>query len=186
MKHRILFILLFPLLFATCKRNAFFCTHPTEIKGQDHLVEISPLKAEPAMLELLKKNPQLQVAQIIDNEYALVAYCNIFYKGYIVFTSRFSMSRGRLYYHDLQMPDAPVAAGLNMDSKRTITVEAAIKMARKVRNFGKDCILYQEGFYDVNAFDTSKPHDYRFVYKITGKETHVTVVVDANSSEVLE
>ncbi len=185
MKYRILIILLFPLLFATCKRNEFFCTHPTEIKGQDHLVDISPLKAEPAMLELLKKNPQLQVYRIIDDEYALIMHCNVFYKGFIVFTTNYTYTKGKKYGNGFMGTGDKVAMGIDIEPKPTITSDAAIKLARKTLNFGHGCVHFQQGFYDMGQFATPVVHDYRFVYYIEGDNGFPVVIVDANSSEIL-
>jgi hypothetical protein len=180
---KISILLCLVVFFATCKKDVRVCTTYTQITSQKHLVDISPLKGAPQLIDTLNKYSNLQVYRVIIDDATLGMECHVFCKGLQVFTHDFSLLKIKnnvpLYASDSSFTDT-----INLSTTPAINYLEAISIAHKNENFSKTCISYQLGFYDINASSNRLIKNYKLVWLVKGENDAPYVYMDANSGQV--
>lgn len=168
------------LTIESCKKCISDCTENKEIKGSNHLADISLLKAVPQMLDTLAKYPELQVASIIDDEYQTGISCNYFYKGIKVFGASYTLSKSKKFnYFDCSDYTPKVAIPSNL--VKNIDYKKALEIAKKEINFRNSCLSYQLCYYYSDTSATEKPSSYKLVWDINALGGSAYVVLDATT-----
>ncbi len=167
----------------SCRKDIPLCTGDIEIKGANHLVDISCLKAAPQLLDTLAKYPELQVISVIDDEYQIGMTCNYFYKGLICFGSSYGLYKAKkdkgLYCQDYT---PKVAIQANM--AKNINYQKAIEIAKREQVFYDGCLSYQLGYSYQDTSTIETPNSYKLVWKVEMLGGGSYVILDANSGHI--
>ncbi len=176
-------ILLFSafITFSSCKKTETNCNGNVEIKGSNHLVDISVLKTVPQMLDTLAKYPNLQAASITDDEYMASLSCNYFYNNLIVFGASYQLTKSKKFgYFDCvdytPKVDLPNNLVQNIDNKK------AIEIAKKAINLTEKCLTYQLGYSYQDTTEIETTNSYKLVWNIESGSAYV--IVDATNGTV--
>jgi Zn-dependent metalloprotease len=169
------------LILVSCKKTESNCNGNVEIKGSNHLVDVSVLKTVPQMLDSLAKYPNLQAASITDDEYMTSVTCNYFYNNLIVFGASYSLTKSKKFgYFDCTdyRPKVNPIANLvqNIDNKK------ALEIAKKAINLEPTCLTSQLGYSYQDTSVIEKPSSYKLVWNI--KSGGAYVIVDATNGNV--
>jgi hypothetical protein len=180
----LLFILC--LVIVSCKKDPeIICNDFTELSGQHHLVDISSLINEQAFKDTLQKYPQLQVYQVINDEFMIGMHCNVFYKDIMVLSDNYFLGRGKK--ENLYFQFDKIVNTINLNLQPGLTYIEAIKIARQSLQDPSmnSCLSYRLCIYDINCGVSNMPKDYKLVWKIQATDHHYPyVVLDANTGEV--
>lgn len=166
------------VIFASCKKTESNCNGNLEIKGSNHLVDLSVLKTVPQMLDSLAKYPNLQAASIMDDEYMTSVTCNYFYNNLIVFGASYQLTKSKKFgYFDCYdyTPKVSIPTNLikNIDNKK------AIEIAKKEINLEPSCLTSQLGYSYQDTSNIEKPSSYKLVWNI--KSGSAYVILDATN-----
>jgi hypothetical protein len=169
------------VIFTSCKKTESNCSGNVEIKGSNHLVDLSVLKTVPQMLDSLAKYPNLQAASIVDDEYMTSVTCNYFYNNLIVFGASYQLTKSKKFgYFDCYdyTPKVSIPTNLvkNIDNKK------ALEIARKVINLEPSCLTSQLGYSYQDTSVIEKPSSYKLVWNIKSGSSYV--MLDATNGNV--
>ena len=169
------------LILASCKKTESNCSGNVEIKGSNHLVDLSVLKTVPQMLDSLEKYPNLQAASIMDDEYMTSLSCNYFYNNLTVFGASYELTKSKKFgYFDCYdyRPKVTLPNNLaqNIDNKK------AIEIAKKAINLEPTCLTSQLGYSYQDTSAIEKTSSYKLVWNI--KSGSAFVIVDASNGSV--
>ncbi|MFY7732547.1 MAG: hypothetical protein ACOVSR_03615 [Bacteroidia bacterium] len=169
------------LIFTSCKKTESNCNGNVEIKGNNHLVDVSVLKTVPQMLDSLAKYPNLQAASIVNDEYMTSVTCNYFYNDLIVFGASYQLTKSKKFgYFDCfdYRPKVTLPTNLaqNIDNKK------AIEIAKKEINLEPTCLTSQLGYAYQDTSVIEKPSSYKLVWNI--KSGSAYVILDASNGSV--
>lgn len=169
------------LILASCKKTESNCSGNVEIKGNNHLVDLSVLKTVPQMLDSLAKYPNLQAASIVNDEYMTGVTCNYFYNDLIVFGASYQLTKSKKFgYFDCfdYRPKVTLPTNLvqNIDNKK------AIEIAKKEINLEPTCLTSQLGYAYQDTSVIEKPSSYKLVWNI--KSGSAYVILDASNGSV--
>jgi Zn-dependent metalloprotease len=174
-------VILMSMLFIlqSCKKNKL-CDGDKEIKGSNHLVDLSVLKTVPQMLDSLAKYPQLQAVRFYDDEYMTSVTCNYFYNGLKVFDASYQLTKSKKFgYFDCYDYTPKVAIPTNL--VKNIDGKKALEIARKEINFKGSCLTYQLCYYYSDTSTTEKPSSYKLVWDVNALGGSAYVVLDATT-----
>ena len=169
------------LILVSCKKTESNCSGNVEIKGSNHLVDVSVLKTVPQMLDSLAKYPNLQAASITDDEYMTSVTCNYFYNNLIVFGASYSLTKSKKFGYfectDYRPKVNPLANfAQNIDNKK------AIEIAKKEINLEPSCLTSQLGYTYQDTSVIEKTSSYKLVWNI--KSGGAYVMLDATNGNV--
>jgi Zn-dependent metalloprotease len=169
------------VIFSSCKKTESNCSGNVEIKGSNHLVDLSVLKTVPQMLDSLEKYPNLQAASIMDDEYMTSLSCNYFYNNLTVFGASYELTKSKKFgYFDCYdyRPKVTLPNNLaqNIDNKK------AIEIAKKAINLEPTCLTSQLGYSYQDTSAIEKTSSYKLVWNI--KSGSAYVIVDASNGSV--
>jgi Zn-dependent metalloprotease len=169
------------VFFSSCKKTESNCNGNVEIKGNNHLVDLSVLKTVPQMLDSLAKYPNLQAASIVNDEYMTSVTCNYFYNDLIVFGASYQLTKSKKFgYFDCfdYRPKVTLPTNLvqNIDSKK------ALEIAKKEINLEPTCLTSQLGYSYQDTSVIEKPSSYKLVWNIKSGSAYVSV--DAGNGNV--
>ncbi len=169
------------IFFSSCKKTEPNCNGNVEIKGSNHLVDVSVLKTVPQMLDTLTKYPNLQAVSIVDDEYMTSLSCNYFYNNLIVFGANYRLTKNKKFgnfdsYENTPKVNLPTNLIKNIDNNK------AIEIAKKEINLDEKCLTYQLGYsyQDITEIETTS--SYKLVWNI--KSGSANVIVDATNGTV--
>jgi len=184
MKKTISISLIGLFLIAGCEKDLSLCGSYIELTDHNHLVEISPLKGVPEFLDTLEKYPQLQVYEVIADQYVYGMRCNVFYKGIKVFSDNYQIYKSRR--DNSFSGDSAIVDTMDISLVPSIQFDKAISIAKQDMNFDNTCISYRLGIYDLNAGTSNKAKNYKLIWKIQGNRGigYPYVLLDANSGQV--
>lgn len=186
-KLLISFAILFLFFISGCKKIT--CLNSTALTDRQHIVNLNLLKNVPEFLDTLKKYPQLQAYELIDNEYAYTLHCYIFVNDLKLFYRSYSLTKGKLYGNkSIYVNNQALGDQISISTKPQITWREAVKIAKDRLDFSKTCIFYRLGYYDLNAGNstTNNSKNYTLAWKINGNdENPPVVIVDANTGLVI-
>lgn len=168
-------------IISSCKKTESNCSGNVEIKGSNHLVDVSVLKTVPQMLDSLAKYPNLQAESIMDDEYMTSLSCNYFYNNLIVFGASYTLTKSKKFgYFDCNdyRPNVNPIANLaqNIDNKK------ALEIAKKEINLDEKCLTYQLGYSYQDTTEIETTSSYKLVWNI--KSGSAYVIVDATNGTV--
>lgn len=167
----------------SCKKDKPLCTGDIEIKGANHLVDISSLKAAPQLLDTLAKYPELQVISIIDDEYQIGMICNYFYKGLICFGSIYCLYKDKKD-KSLYCQDYTPKVAIQTNIAKIINYQKALEIAKREQIFYDRCLTYQLGYSYQDTSIIETPNSYKLVWKVEMLGGGSYVILDANSGYV--
>jgi hypothetical protein len=180
---RLLLITVVAFVLINCGKDWNICTQYTEVTNQNHLVDISLLNKAPELLDTLAKYPQLQVSRVIDDPYAIIMHCNVFYKGLENFSRGYEVIKGKRDGEISTLGSIIDTFDVSLTPK--ISFEHAIRIARENMDFGKLCLSYQLGLFDSNSVTILDEPNYVLVWRITNTNGYYPVVLlDAACGEV--
>ncbi len=169
------------LILASCKKTEPNCNGNVEIKGSNHLVDVSVLKTVPQMLDSLAKYPSLQATRITDDEYMTSVTCNYFYNNLIVFGASYQLTKSKKFgyfdcYDYTPKVNLPTNLAQNIDNKK------ALEIARKEINLEPSCLTSQLGYSYQDTSAIEKPSSYKLVWSI--KSGSAYVILDAGNGNI--
>lgn len=180
-----LFICTLLFLPLACIKDSLKCKHPDEITARDHLVDISPVLAEPGLKVYLDSYPQLQVFYIDDNPFYIRFESRMYYKGIIILNESYSVTKGRKYYQSVSSSGL-IPFNIPISLVPDVTIDEAIKTAVNRLDFKNDCVAYRLGIIDRNKLRGIDTKDYRLAWNIEGNNHgKPLVIIDAVNGEVL-
>ncbi|MBJ7427597.1 MAG: hypothetical protein JHD28_01355 [Bacteroidia bacterium] len=169
------------ITFSSCKKTEPNCIGNVEIKGSNHLVDLSVLKTVPQMLDSLAKYPNLQAASIVDDEYMTSVTCNYFYNNLIVFGASYELTKSKKFgYFDCFDYRPKVTLPTNLS--QNINNKKAIEIAKKEINLEPSCLTSQLGYSYQDTSVIEKPSSYKLVWNI--KSGSAYVILDASNGSV--
>lgn len=180
--YKISILLFFAFItFSSCKKTESNCNGNVEIKGSNHLVDVSVLKTVPQMLDSLAKYPNLQAASITDDEYMTSVTCNYFYNGLKVFGASYQLTKSKKFgYFDCYNYTPKVSIPTNL--VKNIDYKRALEIARKEIDLEPGCLTYQLGYSYQDTSEIATPRSYKLVWNIEGGSAYV--VLDATTGFV--
>jgi hypothetical protein len=171
------------ILVISCTKDKVTCNNDTELKDQNHLVDIQSLNQVPEIIDTLTKYPQLQVYRIINDQYVTGIHCNVFYKGLKVFSDQYSLFKSKSNNSVFTL-DNFIIDTVDFALTPTLTHTTAINIAKQNIDFSRTCISYRLGIFDINSGLGTETKDYKLVWKIQGEHGSPYVVLDANNGLV--
>ncbi|MBI4944873.1 MAG: hypothetical protein HY840_00570 [Bacteroidetes bacterium] len=165
----------------TCSKDV--CDNYTELTDHNHLVDLSPLNGAHELLDTLTKYPQLQVYRVLNNQYCYGMQCNVFYKGFKVFTDYYALYKSKSD-NNIYTADPAIVDTINISLTASIQFDKAISIARQNMNYSNTCISYRLGIYNLNAGTSNQTKNYKLIWKIQGENGYPVVDLDANSGQV--
>ena len=165
--------------FSACKKDNKVCDGYKELNDQHHLVDISLLKDVQQFIDTLTKYPQLQLYQVINDQYMYGMHCNTFYKGLKIFDNEYSIYKSKR--DNIIFCSDTIDDSINILITPSIQYENAIRIAKQNLNFDNTCISYRLGIY---RFDSSSVKNYKLVWKIQDEFGSRYVILDANTGEI--
>lgn len=173
-------ILLFSafITFISCKKTESNCNGNVEIKGSNHLVDLSVLKTVPQMLDSLAKYPNLQAKSIVDDEYITSVTCNYFYNNLIVFGASYTLTKSKKFGY-FNCFDYKPKVTLPTNLFQNINNKKALEIAKKEINLEPSCLTSQLGYFYQDISVIEKPSSYKLVWNI--KTGSAYVILDATN-----
>jgi Zn-dependent metalloprotease len=169
------------LILASCKKTESNCSGNVEIKGNNHLVDLSVLKTVPQMLDSLEKYPNLQAASIMDDEYMTSLSCNYFYNNLIVFGASYTLTKSKKFGY-FECADYRPKVNLPTNLVKNIDDKKAIEIAKKEINLDGKCLSYQLGYSYQDTTNIETTSNYKLVWNI--KSGSAYVILDATNGNV--
>ncbi|MEO8762345.1 MAG: hypothetical protein ABI388_12285 [Bacteroidia bacterium] len=190
MKKIILYLIVVSIISA-CKKDPKICANYTDLKDTKHLVDISPLKAAPELIDTLNKHPNLQVFQIYSDQYITSMKCNIFFKGMKILNYTYGIYKttNSIFSPDVLNESGPLTF---VDSIKiasfnpAIDYLTAINIAKKNMNYGTTCISYRLGIYCTSIDSLPSPKSYKLAWAVQGENGYPYVYLDANNGQVYD
>ena len=175
--------ILFLCLLASCKKDTQLRETYRELNDTAHFVDLSLLKDVPQFLDTLKKYPQLQLAEVMEDEYQIGMYCNVFYKGLKIFDDHYDISKGKrdgsIFCIDT------IIDTLNIDLKPRLTYKQAINTAKNALEFSDNFLYYRLGIYVEGRNPLNNLFQARLAWKVQKEGGMPFVIVDALNGSVI-
>jgi hypothetical protein len=178
----IIFLFISLISLSACKKDVKVCRTFTELTSRDHLVDISSLKNTPEIYDTLAKY-QLQVRQIVNDNYLFGFKSYVFYKGLMAFNEDYYLYKNKSG-NSFVIIGRPTLDSINISLTPTISFKAAIDIAEKSMDFTKTCISYRLGILNTNGSISNAPVNHKLVWKIQGDNGWPYVILDANTGQV--
>lgn len=170
-------------LVCACSKDPVICESPVRLSDRQHIADPALLNHAPGFTDTLFKYPDLQLAEIYDDEYSTHMYCNVFCNNLKVFNSYYQLSKGKIHpvanEHGSKFLENP-----GIPATPAISYEQAIGIAKKQINFRHACLGYRLGYYITHPEGTQEKQ-LMLTWKISsrGGETPY-VIVDAINGKV--
>lgn len=171
------------LLGTSCTKWSKACLGSTELTGKEHLVDISVLSQAPELLDTLAKYPQLQVARIKNDPYAIGMHCNVFYQDLQVFSDEYILFKQKSNNH-LEALQSYILDQVQVSLIPHLSHDEAISIAKKTMDFSESCIYYRLGLFNLNSGTGETNREDRLVWKVQGKDGWPYVILDAQDGTV--
>lgn len=175
--------ILFLCLLASCKKDTQLRETYRELNDTAHLVNLSLLKNAPQFLDTLKKYPHLQLVEVMEDEYQIGMYCNVFYKGLKIFDDHYDIFKatrdGSIFCIDT------IIDSLNIDLKPRLTYKHAVNAAKNSLDFGDNFLFYRLGIYVEGRNPLNNLFQARLAWKVQKEGGMPFVIVDAMDGSVI-
>lgn len=175
--------IIFMCLLASCRKDTLLRETYREFNDTAHLVDLALLKDVPQFLDTLKKYPQLQLAEVMEDEYQTGMYCNVFYKGLKIFDNHYDISKakrdGSIFCIDT------IIDTLNIDLKPRLTYKHAINTAKNALDFGDNFLYYRLGIYLEGRNSFNNLMQARLAWKVQYEGGTPFVIIDAMNGSVI-
>lgn len=183
LKKSSMVVMLFLCLLASCKKDTQIRETYLELNDTAHLVNLSLLKDVPQFLDTLKKYPQLQLAEVMEDEYMTAMYCNVFYKGLKIFDEQYDMFKakrnGGIFGIDT------IIDTLNIDLMPRLTYRQAVNTAKNALEFSDNFLYYRLGIYVEGRNPLNNLFQARLAWKVQNEGGIPFVIVDALNGSVI-
>lgn len=166
----------------SCKQDEEVCENNREVYREGHLVDISPLKRYPEFLDTLAKYPNLQVHEIMEDEYGIRMHCNVSKNNLLVFWGYYTLVRGKKFDKSLYESGTKSIADFVTITTPKISGNEAVSVAKNELDFHGTCPFYQLGYYyEPNEKDSMELY---LVWRVQTSSGTPTVILDAQTGKV--
>ncbi len=183
LKKSSMVVMLFLCLLASCKKDTQIRETYLELNDTAHLVNLSLLKDVPQFLDTLKKYPQLQLAEVMEDEYMTAMYCNFFYKGLKIFDEQYDMFKAKR--NGIIFGIDKIIDTINIDLKPRLTYKDAVNTAKNALEFSDNFLYYRLGIYVEGRNPLNNLFQARLAWKIQNEGGMPFVIVDALNGSVI-
>jgi hypothetical protein len=186
MKNHVIALIILITIAGCKKEGGKYCPVLTS-SNTDHLVDLSPVRDIPQIMDTLTKYPQLQVYRINAGKgfdpgsYWANVSCNVYYKGLPIFRSGYYMYYST-FVTEYNNTNGKIPLKIDISIEPVVTRNEAIQRAEEYQDF-EHCPFTQLG---ITNLGTDSLPDYKLSWRIMGAESGYPIMeIDAQNKNIL-
>lgn len=172
------------VLAPSCQKNLDACDQPEEKNVRDGLIDLQTIDVA-EFRTLLDQYTYLRPYKYVNRETSAVMHCSVFCLELPVFNESYVVILDKTS-NTVTVSDTLQGYGLGLTTEAPVPFPEAIKFAKALQNFDRQCVLYSKGIYNTHRYAGYNPANYALAWKIEGTKGYPYVILDAATRQVYE